>query len=233
MRPPVRRARTPSLNARSSLEFLIALAPNILPELQPPDDLAVFMRNPAIIGAYVESAVRQLIIRYVDPLRVSTGTVIDEANPVGDPKRPQVDTIIWMPSPVPGIFEVGEFAVVPRGSAVAILEVKSSAYKLKALDERLDADFVRGLTADTLSGEKANFVPGLGVISICRAGQSVKRVLSMANADRVVVLFEQVGDRYKPRPRDIFRLVNFLADVRFRARIHQLSAVGINLDGLL
>ena len=229
---PKREVKVLESKSRSASEFLIALAPNLLSDLQSPDELAIFTRNPVIIGACVESAVRQLIIRYVDPLRVSTGTVIDQANAPSDPRRPQIDTMIWTPSPVPGIFEVGEFAVVPRGSSMAILEIKSSAYSTTILDRRLDSEFIRGLTADTRAGEKADFVPGLGVISICKAGQSLKKIMRMKNADKVVVLFAQVRERYKPRPRDIFRLVNFLANVRLRARIHQSAAVGINLECL-
>lgn len=51
----------------------------------------------------------------------------------------------------------------------------------------------------------------------------------MENANRVVVLFDEEDDSIQPRARDIYRLVNFLAFVRLRGRLHE-TLVGINLD---
>jgi hypothetical protein len=59
--------------SRTTREFLEALAPHLLGELRPPVELSRFTRNPAVVGAYVESAVRDLIVRFVAPLRVCTG----------------------------------------------------------------------------------------------------------------------------------------------------------------
>src|SRR5690349_500922 len=94
--------------------FLEVLAPQVLAELRPPAELKTFTTNPALVGGYVEAAVRALIRRYLFPLRVSTGAVIDQSNAPGAQNLPQLDTIVWTPSPVPAIFEVGEFALVPR-----------------------------------------------------------------------------------------------------------------------
>ena len=217
-------------HSQTAGEFLEALAPHLLGELKPPAELARFTRNTAVVGAYVESAVRSLIVRYVSPLYVSTGAVIDQSNQLSDPKLPQVDTIIWTPSPVPAVFEVGEFAMVPRSSSLGVLEIKSSAYDTEGLDSRLSGRFLRRLVADAMPGEPQP-VLGLGVICVRLAKQSRRSIERMRNGASVVVLFDQVGEKYVPRTKDIYRLVNFLAGVRLRARFHH-GLVGINLEAL-
>jgi hypothetical protein len=217
--------------SRTTREFLEALAPHLLGELRPPVELSRFTRNPAVVGAYVESAVRDLIVRFVAPLRVCTGAVIDQSNKPFDPRLPQVDTIVWAPSPVPAVFAAGEFAMVPLSSSFGVLEVKSSAYDIAKLDKRLAPGLLRRLVAARLQGEPKP-VLGMGVVCVRLANQSARKLARMRNAGSVVVLFDQVGNRYVPRVKDIYRLVNFLAAVRLRARFHQ-GLVNINLEALM
>lgn len=214
-------------------EFLRLLAPHVVAELRPPPDLQRFTRNTAVVGAYVEAAVRELVRRQVSPLHVATGAVIDQANIPGDPKLPQVDTIVWAPSPVPAVFQVGEFGLVPRSSSMGVLEIKASAYDPADLDDRLSEPFIRRVTADQAFGEEAalgNRIAGLGVICLRRKDQSQAAVDSMKSAERVVVLFEeQDDDTIQPRSKDIYRLVNFLGYLRLRGRLHE-GVVEINLN---
>ena len=209
------------------------LAPQILAELRPPSELQEFTRNTAVVGAYVEAAVRELIQRHVFPLRVASGAVIDQKNTPGDPSLPQIDTIIWAPSPVPAVFQVGDFALVPRSSAFGVLEIKSSAYDPCKLDKRLESGFIQKVTADPLSEEEKQVVDkygsGLGVICVLKKGQGQESLAKMKNTDRVVALFEERDEVVQPRPRDIYRLVNFLNAVRLRRRWHE-GQVEINLE---
>jgi hypothetical protein len=213
-------------------DFLRMLAPHIIAELRPPSELQKFTRNTAVVGSYVEAAVRELIRRQVFPLRVASGAVIDQANIPGDLHLPQIDTIIWAPSPAPAVFQVSDFALVPRSSAFGVLEIKSSAYDLAKLDKRLKTDFIQKVTADPSPQEKAHvgeFIAGLGVICLRTKKQSQGLLAKMENANRVVVLFEEADDVIQPRARDIYRLVNFLGFVRLRGRLHE-GLVSINLD---
>ena len=75
-----------------------------------------FIKNPAVIGAYAENAVRSFVKGIVDPLKVSTGAVIASEMVDAKEKIPQIDTIIWQPNPFPGIFRSGDFALIPRKS---------------------------------------------------------------------------------------------------------------------
>ena len=213
-------------------DFLEALAPHLIPELRPPSELVKFTRNTDIVGAYVEGAVRELVKRYVAPLRVASGGVIDQANIPGDPSLPQIDTIIWTPSSAPGVFQVGDFALVPRSSALGILEIKSSAYNPADLDKRLSPTFVHRVTADALPDERqrlGDIVAGLGVICVRKKGQNRSRIDKMKNASRVVVLFDEDNGQFRVRTKDIYRLVNFLAFVRLRGRLHE-GEIKINID---
>jgi hypothetical protein len=132
---------------------------------------------------------------------------------------------------VPAVFAAGEFAMVPRSSSFGVLEVKSSAYDIAKLDKRLAPGLLRRLVAARLQGEPKP-VLGMGVVCVRLANQSARKLARMRNAGSVVVLFDQVGDRYVPRVKDIYRLVNFLAAVRLRARFHQ-GLVNINLEALM
>ena len=58
------------------------------------------------------------------PLKVSTRAVIAPEMVDAKEEIPQIDTIIWQPNPFLGIFRSGDFALIPRQSSLAILEVK-------------------------------------------------------------------------------------------------------------
>ena len=51
----------------------------------------------------------------------------------------------------------------------------------------------------------------------------------MENANRVIVLFEEKEGPIEPRALDIYKLVNFLAFMRYRHWLHE-GRVTINLD---
>src|SRR5947209_5396581 len=108
-------------------EFVDHLIEQLARELTANNAIRKFTTNKDIIGAYAEASVRQLVARIVDPLRVSRGGIVWEGICPDD--VPQVDTIIWSPCPMPAMFEAGDFALVPRGSAHGFLEIKRSNYK--------------------------------------------------------------------------------------------------------
>jgi hypothetical protein len=208
-------------------EFLHQLAPHILADLQPPQALKQFTSNSDVVGAYIEAGVRKFVRAYLAPIRVSTGAVIDQAQSPGS-KIPQLDTIAWIPNPAPAVFEVGEFALVPRSNCLGILEVKSSVYSNKAmkqLEERTSPKFLEPLTAEILNdGHEGDVINvrdsfGMGVVSILQRDQRkhLKRLDALREANRVVTLFEERDDKPEPRSEDIYRLVNFLAVLRLRA----------------
>ena len=170
---------------------------------------------------------RQLVRRYLAPIRVCSGGVIDQMQSPGD-QIPQLDTIAWIPGPVPAVFEVGEFALVPRSSCLGILGVKSSLYDdAKQLEEKTDPNFVGSVSADLEDtgheGELLSFVQnggcfGIGVVSLLQENQrGSTRLESLRKAHRVFVLFEEQGDKCVAQTGDIYRLINFLAILRFRA----------------
>src|SRR4051812_44709650 len=97
-------------------QFLVALADQLARDLTANGAIKRFTNCTDLIGAYAEATVRQLVARIVSPLRISHGAIIYEGICPDD--VPQIDTIIWRPAPMPAVFEVGEFAMVPRDSAV-------------------------------------------------------------------------------------------------------------------
>jgi hypothetical protein len=100
--------------------------------------LGDFIANPAVTGAYAEAWVRSMITAMLPQFRVSTGAVIShEDQEVGLGTTPQCDVIIWDPSYFPALFECGEFALVPKQSARAIIEIKRRCNNITKMKEQL------------------------------------------------------------------------------------------------
>jgi hypothetical protein len=206
-------------------DFLREVVAELTHELRPNDAIKRFTANPTIIGQYAEESVRKLVRKTIAPLRVSTGAVVDPVT-VPDDKLPQIDTIVWTPSPAPALFEAGDFGLIPRGSSMGILEIKRSDYRgvSRSLTQRLTPKLVRTLVADPMLGEGGKFerLPALGVVCIREHTNKDKnsKLDRLVQQGRVVVLFERVGKDLRERPKDVCDLINFLAYLRSRARHH-------------
>ena len=212
-------------------EFLDALASQLTDELRPSESIHRFTKNPDVLGAYAEASLRSLVQKVVFPLRVCTGAVISEQLCSEPEKVPQIDTIIWSPSPAPAIYTAGDFGLVPRGSVFGIMEIKRSVYTEvgKNLTERLDKDRVFSLVADigrkqheaqlsTIDPATYPWFPALGVVVLQKPRQHDNDLKCLMKKGHAVVLFEYKNDRFIPNPTSIHRLVNFLAMTRWRAR---------------
>src|ERR1700704_171401 len=95
-------------------EYLTNVAAQLVHELQPVLQIKEVTSNSELLGMYAEASLRRLVQRVVHPMRVSTGAVLDY--PMPDQLR-QIDIVIWAPFPAPAVFEVEDFALVPRSSA--------------------------------------------------------------------------------------------------------------------
>jgi hypothetical protein len=208
-------------------QFLNLVAPPLVEELKAIEGLKTFTTNPDVIGSHAEAVVRRLVRRVVEPLRVSTGAVISEELCAAPEKVPQLDTIIWQPCPAPALFEVGDFGVVPRGSAMAVMEIKRSAYsevgaKLKKL---LDERVVRRLVADDPPGwagtDNPNLYPdfpALGVVCLREAQAKDRQLDELVSSGRCVVILQQQEGHLVPNIQAVYRLINFLIRARQRGR---------------
>ena len=102
-----------------------------------------FTAHSGLLGAFAESAVRQLVARTLAPARCSTGSIVSpvlhgqSANSRNHLR--QLDVVVWEPYPLPAVFESHEFALVPTASVLAVLEVKRSAYSRDCLLYTSDA----------------------------------------------------------------------------------------------
>lgn len=212
-------------------EFLRALADQLTNELRPSESIHRFTTNPDVFGAYAEASLRSFVLKVVFPLRVCTGAVVSEQLCSEPDKVPQIDTIIWSPSPAPAVYTAGDFGLVPRGSVFGIMEIKRSAYAGVGsnLAERLDDNRVFSLVSDIGRGQhEAQLLsddrnvyplfPALGVVVLRRPKQYDTELDRLCSTGRAVVLFEYRDQELVPNPTAIYRLVNFLAMTRQRAR---------------
>ena len=199
-------------------EYLDTVAVQLVNELKPILDIRGVTANTDLLGKYTEASVRNLVHRIVQPMRACTGAVLDYPVPI---LLRQIDIIIWAPFPVPALFDVEGFGLVPKSSAFGVIEVKRSNYS--GVDELLEgflADVdARKIVADP-GGPIADYgrSPGIGIVSVLEAAPSA-RLQSLIDADKVVAIFERKGDTIRVRPRDVLVLVNFLHYVTWRYRV--------------
>jgi hypothetical protein len=102
-----------------------------------------FVANPVVTGTYTEAWVRSTARNMLGTkFRISTGAVVRSSAAVrGLQGVQQCDLIVWDPSELPGLFERGEFALVPLASVRAVIELKRrirSAPKLTQQLKRLE-----------------------------------------------------------------------------------------------
>jgi hypothetical protein len=214
-------------------QFLSALADQLIHELRPNQTIKQFADNTDIKGAYAEATLRQFVSRVVAPLRVSTGAVISEqlcTNPKG---IPQINVIIWAPSPAPAIFCSGDFALVPRSSCFGVMEIKRSLYSEagrkigKAIGDnkayKLVGDVAQEIEFDPTKTSEADFTayPGLGVVCIRESGQPNQMpYIELERAGHALTLFrEEANGELSLNQKAIFKLINFLTLTKYRARM--------------
>ena len=207
-------------------KFLDDLASPVVEELRAIEGIKKFTTNSDVIGAHAECSVRRLVSRFVRPLRVCTGAVISEQLCANPRSVPQLDTIIWQPLPAPAVFEVGDFGLVPRGSAMAIMSIKRSAYRGVGADLKKDLNptLVRKLVADDPLGwvgtdqpELYPDFPAMGVVCVREKTAKDEELEALVAKGHAVVLLE-LGEPTRVNSEAVWRLINFLMRARARAR---------------
>ena len=198
-------------------QFLRSLAEQLVHELEPILKIKEVTRNSALLGAYTEAAMRRLIARVVHPMHVSTGAIIDFPMPH---TLVQIDAVIWSPFPAPGIFEIDEFALVPRSSAFGVLEIKRSNYT--GVDEKIEEFSALASSLVAAPNEKAgdHGHPGMGIVCVLEGSISA-RLKVLFDSDKAVAIFHKqtaASDEATVRVHDVVRLVNFLHFVTWRHR---------------
>ncbi|MEX2490760.1 MAG: hypothetical protein WD425_03250 [Nitrospirales bacterium] len=175
-----------------------------------------FTRNSDVIGAYAEASICRLVKRVLSPYRVSTGAVISPELHIAKNDIPQLDLIAWTPAPLPALFEVDSFALVPRRSVIGIMEIKRSNYS--GVGTRLAGVLSRmnELTSDRLADEDRSDW-GIGIVVILE-GDSDRVLRKQIEEGRTIALLEKHSEGYEPRENDIMRLINFLSNTRGRGK---------------
>ena len=199
-------------------EYLDTVAAQLVNELTPILAIKGVTSNTDLLGKYTEASVRNLVHRIVQPMRVSTGAVVD--HPLPNPLR-QIDMIIWAPFPAPALFDVDGFGLVPRSSAFGVIEVKRSNYR--SVEDSLEGFFTDVDAKKIVSDPGGAFAdrnrnPGLGIISVLEKAPSSK-LQAWISTERVVAIFERDGDKTKLRAKDVLVLINFLHYVTWRYRV--------------
>lgn len=199
-------------------EYLNQFAHQLVHELRPIVNVKEVTANSEILGAYTEAAVRSLIRRMVHPMHVSTGAVLDYPMPA---TLHQLDVIVWAPFPAPGIFHVGDFALVPRSSAFGVLEVKRSSYG--GVEEKIEAFVAKAPELVAAHGGSSRDDPDkafMAVIGVLDNPPS-RRLVQLMEAGHALAIFERDGESREVHVRhsDVICLVNFLHYVSWRYRV--------------
>ena len=98
-----------------------------------------FVTNSNVTGSYAEAWIRSTARNMLGgKFRISTGAVIrssDAGRGLGS--VPQCDLIVWDPSELPGLFEQGDFALVPLAAVRGLIEIKRTISSEEALKQQL------------------------------------------------------------------------------------------------
>lgn len=197
------------------------VANELVRELTPNSAIKKFADNSDVIGDFAEASVRRFVEKMVAPARVSTGAVISGALCDKPNQVPQIDTIIWIPTPFPAIFEAGDFGLVPSDSVLGVIEIKRSSYsnvgaKIKAVIDR-EKEFM-GKAADDA---EYNAMPGaFGVICVHEKDLGEKVLKELVEANRVGILIVPDGkDGMVVDPVAVYQLVEFLMIIRKKMKM--------------
>ncbi len=203
-------------------DFVQLVCRQLLKHLVANDDLIAWTDNSDLKGAYAEATVRQFIQRFITPMRLSCGSIAYEGNCGG--YLPQLDAIIWQPSPLPAALEVGDFAIVPRSAAVAFLEIKRSNYSGvgKEINQclQLEDELIPVIEGkDRWGGAPPR--RALGVICLHDDSKSDAPLAGLLTSGQVAALLRRknADSPYVPDTDAMLRLSNFLMGVRRRAAI--------------
>jgi hypothetical protein len=195
-------------------EYLTTLAEQLSSELRPILSISEVTNNSDLLGKYTEAALRNLVHRVVQPMRICTGAIVDYPLPL---QLKQRDIIIWAPCPIPAIFETQGFGLVPRSSAFGVIEVKKSNYSA-AVDEQLE-EFSASVNSAVAEprGAMADFGKnyGIGVVCMLTATPS-SRLQKLIDDKRAVAMFDVTGGPPAVRTKDVLTLANFLFFIAWR-----------------
>jgi hypothetical protein len=204
-------------------------AKHLAKQMVPSDEIKSFVgSHSTLVGDFAEAQVRKFVRQVVFPLRVSHGAVIAPES-YGIERAKQVDTIIWTPNPLPPLFEVDDFALVPWTSSMGILEIKSSAYRDVGKDIAGVLDMECDLTCGRRPTEDRGIPAALGVIVLQKEPISDSKLTELIASGKVVVLLQKEGNNYNPNAEALLRFVNHLAGIRRRAL--QLADLRIRPSG--
>jgi len=192
------------------------IANQLVHELEPILSVKEVTDNSDLLGTYAEAAIKRLSRRIVYPLHVSSGAVIDYPLPT---TLRQLDLIIWAPFPSPGIFQIDDFALVPRSSAFGIMEIKRSNHSGTdvKLEEFLSSSTQLFIEPTSEAGDRRS--GAMGLICVLESNPS-QRLNNLLETEKVVAIFEKTSTSVKIRHKDVLRLVNFLHYVSWRYRRH-------------
>jgi len=217
-------------------EYYDLLVKEIIADLTANLRIRQFTSNSALIGAFAEESTNELIKKIVFPLRVSTGSVIDKKLLEQNKDLPQLDCIIWNPTPFPALFEKGSFGIIPRTGVCGILEIKSSNYSGvgNAINKvlKMDSELVDEAPPTLYQGKLVSdiYPKSMGVICLFDSSKSDTQLKTLIKENKVCTILEHKGDlEIIPSRKGILSLIDFLSKVRNRA-VKSDGNKSINVD---
>ncbi|AXT54827.1 hypothetical protein D1815_03340 [Aquimarina sp. AD1] len=189
-------------------EYFEEYAENLGQSLRSVDSIMKFTKNTALIGQYTEKVVMEFIEKSILPLKLCTGGIISPESFQKD-KLPQLDIIIYSSNPLPPIFKIYDFALVPKNSVFSIIEIKKTDY-----DKGLD-DLKKKLTK--LNKIKPSHCgKPLGIICVVEKNKpsGENKLTELIKNENCIYLIEKKGDELIINLKGIFELINYIIDCR-------------------
>lgn len=178
-----------------------------------------FTNNTDVIGLYAEKLVIEFLKKLVFPLNISTGSIISEEDyNNGNKQLSQIDIIIWDPNPLPPIFHMNEFALIPKKSVLGILEIKKSDYDkgLKDIQDRYD-NRSKLLPEHCLNEKYDNFFAIIGVAEyhkINGKNELSKLIENTNNKTHCLVTYNSEKTNFEINHKSVLELINFVGKLK-------------------
>jgi hypothetical protein len=193
------------------------------------NDITKFTNNPDVIGQYAEMIVLDFLLKFISPLKATTGSVISPDSFNKKQMLPQVDLILWDSNPLPAIFDIQGFGLIPKNSVFGILEIKRTDYLsgLKDIQKRyanrhllLPIHEIKNADGEeTKLSFEDNFLAIICVSNQKNTEKSkplIRTIRETNNKTIYLTKFDKSANKVEINHKGILELVNFISTLKKR-----------------
>lgn len=205
-------------NAMDTNSYFKFIAEQLFSQFNSIIEIKKITNNPVIIGAYSEAIIRNWLRENIFKESILTGSIISPELANRGNQLQQMDTIIYCASPLPPIFKVDDFGLVPANSAYAIIEIKRTNYTKAVVEIERVLTYTEKFKkrkkhftiteGDNIGSEEVLMLPdSFGIV--CLKTSNEKKLMNLNSKEKIYYFLEKdPNGAIKINAKDVFRFVN-------------------------